>query len=114
MALAEGLRIQAAVIDRVALVAAAGELDLDTAPRLREALEDCLPHRPRAVEVDLGGVTFCGCEGLNVLLDARGRAVSDGIAFHVLAPGPQPCRLFQLTGTGEALGLVFPPTSMAG
>jgi anti-sigma B factor antagonist len=109
VALADNLQIRAALVGRVALIAASGELDIDTAPGLRTAVESCLPRRPRALEIDLSGVTFCGCEGLNVLLWARCQAAAGGIGFRVLAPRPQPSRLFHLTGTAVTLGLAFPP-----
>jgi anti-sigma B factor antagonist len=109
VAAGDNLRVQAALIGRVALIAASGELDIDTAPGLRTAVESCLPGRPHDLEIDMSGVTFCGCEGLNVLLWARCLALAGGMAFRVLSPGPQPCRLFDLTGTAVALGLSSRP-----
>jgi anti-sigma B factor antagonist len=108
------LIVQATALDGVALVILSGELDIDTAPRLRDVVDGCLRGGARGIEIDMSDVAFCGCEGLNVLLSLRDRAVADGIGLRVLAPGPQPCRLFQLTGTAETLGLVHPSTSVAG
>jgi anti-sigma B factor antagonist len=112
VAAAGNLLVHAALVGRVALIAASGELDIDTAPGLRTAVETCLPGHPRDLEIDLSGVTFCGCEGLNVLLWAHCLATAAGMGFRVLAPRPQPCRLFHLTGTAVTLGLALPPSSV--
>ncbi|WP_059011144.1 STAS domain-containing protein [Streptomyces specialis] len=93
------------VRDRVT-VSAAGELDFATLPRLRTALAAALATRPRSVDVDLSGVSFCDCAGVNVLLWARGQAVAEGIAFRVTGTGaPVVARLFHLLRVGHLFAL---------
>ncbi|MBB5956859.1 anti-anti-sigma factor [Saccharothrix tamanrassetensis] len=50
----------------VLLVAVSGEIDLDTAPRVRSAL-----RTTTAVVLDLREVTFFGSTGIQLLLDAH-------------------------------------------
>lgn len=52
-----------------ALVTAIGEVDMATAPALREALREGLVHSPRVV-VDLRDVRFLDSTGLHVLVTA--------------------------------------------
>ncbi|GGO83858.1 STAS domain-containing protein [Wenjunlia tyrosinilytica] len=108
------LQVRAAIVDEAALIALRGEIDLDTAPRVKEAVQGCLPHHPRSIEIDLSGVAFCGCAGLNTLLWARAEATRAHSVFRLIAPGPQPVRLFTLTGTARTLGLVEPPRLSSG
>ncbi|MFF3849591.1 STAS domain-containing protein [Streptomyces sp. NPDC002328] len=56
---------------RAAVLTMAGEVDLESASRLRAALQECLTGAPQEVRVDLSGVSFFDCSGLNVLLETR-------------------------------------------
>jgi len=53
-----------------------GEIDLDTAPRLRRVLERAVPDSSGDLLVDLSGVTFMDCSGLAPLLEAKNRLKS--------------------------------------
>jgi anti-anti-sigma factor len=81
-------------------VAAAGEIDILTAPRLEAALRAALDAYDLVV-VDLSGVTFMDAQGLNALLaahrDARG-------TLRVVDASPQSARLLRLTGIDHVLG----------
>lgn len=59
------------VSSRPSLVRLVGEIDLDSAPRLRRALRRAAPEATSELVVDLSGVTFMDCSGLGELLDAR-------------------------------------------
>ncbi|MFJ4776626.1 STAS domain-containing protein [Streptomyces sp. NPDC088762] len=85
----------------VAALRLAGELDLDTAVRLRAAIAECFARRPPRVLLDLWDLRFCDCGGLNVLLEAR--SVADRIGTEVRMEGAcgQVARLFALTGVDE-------------
>ena len=79
------------------IVAARGELDLHTAPRLAEALA---PHMDAgaAVIADLTAVTFMDSSGLAVFVDALARARETGATLRVVAPEPRVRRVFEITG----------------
>ncbi|AEW98590.1 STAS domain-containing protein [Streptantibioticus cattleyicolor] len=88
-----------------AVVRLYGEIDMDSAPDLTTALALCLETRPHQVIVDLSGVAFCDCSGLDALLRARDHAAVRGIPLTVTGvTAPVVVRLFALTGADVALG----------
>lgn len=81
-----------------ALIEAVGEVDLTTAPFLREALMDAVngPEK-KAVIVDLSHVDFIDSAGLALLVEARKRLSPEGRTLNVLLmPGRQPERVLKL------------------
>ncbi|MFD9061136.1 STAS domain-containing protein [Kitasatospora purpeofusca] len=86
----------------LATVVVTGEIDYDTMPRLREVLGACFTGEPSRIGVDLSGVTFCDCAGLNVLLWARQQAHHAGIGFQVDGiRAPIVNRLFDIVGVSD-------------
>ncbi|MEV7323812.1 anti-sigma factor antagonist [Streptomyces sp. NPDC093970] len=81
------------------VVTVAGELDLDSAPTLAQALSEALDDSPGGLELDLGGVDFCDCSGLNVLLHVRHQAHTSGKSVVLHATSPAVERLLSLTST---------------
>jgi anti-sigma B factor antagonist len=92
------------VIGEDPVVTLSGELDLSSAPSLRNALVDAIAeHRGRTVIVDLDGVTALDDTGLGVLLGAAGRA-RDGGGDVVLVAATERLRArFDLTGLSRAI-----------
>ncbi|MER6124887.1 ANTAR domain-containing protein [Streptomyces sp. NPDC001795] len=90
--------------DRVT-VTVSGELDIDTEEALLDALRDALRSSVSGVDLDLGGVDFCDCSGLNVLLCIRRRALEDAKTVLFSATAPAVDRLLTLTGTRPLFGL---------
>ncbi|GHH45143.1 STAS domain-containing protein [Streptomyces candidus] len=88
----------AAVHSGVARVTLAGELDLDTAFHVRDTVAACLVKQPTEVRLDLTGVSFCDCSGLNALLAVRSSALRAGVGLRVEGIGTQPARLLALIG----------------
>ncbi|MEU9097382.1 STAS domain-containing protein [Streptomyces sp. NPDC048361] len=82
----------------VARVTLAGELDLDTAPLVRDAVVACLAEQPASLCLDLTDLSFCDCAGLGVLLRARMSALQAGVPLVVEGMGTQPARLLALIG----------------
>ncbi|MBT2365532.1 STAS domain-containing protein [Streptomyces sp. ISL-10] len=81
-------------------VSVTGELDIDTAPELRQALDAALSDGATRIEVDFSGVEFCDCSGLSVLIQARRRSREQGCAFRIVeVRSPLVRRLFLTTGT---------------
>ncbi|MFE5112372.1 STAS domain-containing protein [Streptomyces sp. NPDC056663] len=80
-----------------------GELDLDTAPHVPKAVATCLGERPIRLCIDLTGVSFCDCAGLNALMTARMSVLQAGVDFVVEGVGPQPARLLALVGADDIL-----------
>ncbi|MFE9097587.1 anti-sigma factor antagonist [Streptomyces sp. NPDC007264] len=94
-------------------VLVSGELDIDTEEALQDALGDALRRAVSGVDVDLGGVDFCDCSGLNVLLGIRRRALEDTKTLTLRAVGPCVERLLSLTGTRSLFGLPSAPATTA-
>ncbi|MBT2207848.1 STAS domain-containing protein [Actinomadura sp. NEAU-AAG7] len=99
------------------VVALRGELDMATAPALREALRIALRDPGALVVIDLADVTFCDASGLALLVGTRRRTEREGAAVVLAAPRPQLARLLEISGldryfsvhrTVEAAGLAGP------
>jgi stage II sporulation protein AA (anti-sigma F factor antagonist) len=63
-----------------------GEIDIASASWLREALLLAIRRHGPAICVDLQGVTFLDCSGVNVLLATRRRACLEGGWMRVIRP----------------------------
>jgi anti-sigma B factor antagonist len=86
------------------IVTPAGELDIATAPQLRECLLAVLPDHP-ALVIDLDQVSFCDATGLGVLVGAANRADATGASLHLVCSRPDIQRLFDITGLDRRLPL---------
>lgn len=84
----------------VAAVAVLGELDLATAPLLRERLSRV---RAREVDLDLAGVAFVDATGLRELLVAAGEWRRRQRVVRCVKCSEPVRRLLALTGTGAQL-----------
>lgn len=83
------------------VVHAAGEIDLTTAPKLREALDDVAATG--RVVVDLTGVTFLGSVGLSVLVEHHQRRQEAGGSLYVAAGNRVVARAIAMTGLSDTL-----------
>ncbi|WP_433324459.1 STAS domain-containing protein [Spirillospora sp. CA-294931] len=80
-----------------------GELDIATAPVLREGLVAALRPGTRRLILDLAGVPFCDAAGLAVLIGTRRRAAALGIVLLLTSPGPQVTSVLRVTGLDRSL-----------
>lgn len=80
-----------------------GELDVQSAPWLRDQLLRTIRRYGPRVAVDLGGVTFMDCAGINVLLATRRRARLEGGWMRVVRPSPAARRVILLLGLSAPL-----------
>ncbi|MFG2378642.1 anti-sigma factor antagonist [Streptomyces sp. NPDC048504] len=83
------------------VVAVSGEIDIDTEQTLQRALRLALARSSEGVDLDLTGVGFCDCSGLNVLLRVRHIALADGKTLRIRAAAPGVERLLTLTDTAS-------------
>lgn len=77
-----------------------GELDLDSADVLREALAETVEPGVNRILVDCTDLHFCDSTGLNALLRARRSAEEAGARLDLFALRPQVDRMFDITGVG--------------
>ena len=80
-----------------------GEVDLASAPQLREAALTALSLGPKVLRLDLAHVTFMDVSGLHVLLSAQRRAALMGGRLVLMGTSPTVERLLDLTGTRAEL-----------
>jgi anti-anti-sigma factor len=80
-----------------------GEVDLLTAPRLRETVVAMLDYSPPVVVIDLLEVTFFGTSGFAALIEAQHRA-GDRTRMRIAAAG-QTTRQMHLIGVHRQLAL---------
>jgi anti-sigma B factor antagonist len=84
----EGFDIAQLGVD-VYMVAARGELDVATAPALREALDTARTRGARRLIADLAAVTFLDSAGLGVLVTSAKRLRMDDGEFVVVSDDPR-------------------------
>lgn len=87
-----------------ALITLVGEIDLASAPLIRDALARCLRDGVRTVAVDLSAVTFCDCTGVNAFLSGSRLFVAAGGSLRLHHPNSALTRLFALTGVTSLPG----------
>lgn len=93
------------------LIEIAGEIDMLTAPTVRNAVyTEFYTGCPASLILDLSGVTFFGVTGLCVLLDARGLAAERRARLHLRRVPPSVTKVISLAG----LGPVFATASTIG
>jgi anti-sigma B factor antagonist len=91
--------------DGVVVVRPIGELDLHTAPVLREILED-LRKQKASVLLVLKALTFMDSTGLRLIWDADVASRADGLDLTLTVGPPEVMRVFDLTGLTRRLPFV--------
>jgi anti-sigma B factor antagonist len=89
-------------------VAVAGEVDIESAPRLRAALESAVVPGITIV-ADLGGVTFMDSSGLSVLIAAHQKARSVGATLALRTVPARVLALLKITGMDGLLTIAPAP-----
>ncbi len=88
------------------VVEVAGEVDMATAPQLKQALNAALSGTRRVV-VDLSNVTFLDSTALNALVQGQRELAEREIAFAIVSPKDQVVRsVFEITRLTESLRVV--------
>ncbi|MFC9636226.1 ANTAR domain-containing protein [Streptomyces mirabilis] len=81
------------------VVVVAGELGIDTEQALRHALREALAQSLHGLDLDLAGVDFCDCSGLNILLHIRRLALAEAKTVRIQTAGIAVEHLLTLTRT---------------
>ncbi len=100
------IHIVADTQDKATVLRVSGEIDVLTAPVLREAIETAWSEGPQppATIVDLTAVTFLASAGLAVLAGCS-RSAPEGARLWVVADKPATSRPITVTGLSELLNL---------
>jgi anti-sigma B factor antagonist len=85
------------------VVELSGEIDVQSAPWLRDELLRIVRRHGPWLAVDLGEVTFLDCAGINVLLATRRRARLEGGWIRVVRSSPRAWRVISLLGLQDVL-----------
>ena len=80
-----------------------GNLDLDTAPELRGALDALDERSVTRMVVDLTGLVFCDSIGLSAFVDAHKSCTSKGGYLRLANPTPLLEHIFMVVGIADAL-----------
>jgi len=99
------LTVRVRTVPEAVVVAAAGDLDLGTAPVLRARAGAALAGRPGALIVDLGAITFCGSAGLQVIAELVSETAAVDLPFALVAAGRPVLRSLQVTRLDGTLAL---------
>ncbi len=96
--------------DGRAVVALAGDLDMDADPGFRAAIDRILEHDPVPTEIvlNLAQLEFIDSGGVRALIVSHGAAKRRGVPLRVENPRPAPARVLQITQVDRLLGLRMP------
>ena len=92
------LHIDSAMRDNGHLLTVTGEIDLDTADLLRDAVTSALQSEPGDLVIDLNEVSYIDSAGLGVLVGTYNRLADHQRSLTVRCSRPQVLRLFAITG----------------
>jgi anti-sigma B factor antagonist len=87
------------------VLAVSGEIDIATAPSLRERLHALLAEDKRQLIVDLDDVGFLDSTALGVLVGVLKRARSEGGEVRIVCTQPRVRKVFEITRLDSAFDL---------
>jgi anti-sigma B factor antagonist len=85
------------------VLSVAGEVDLNTAPQLKERINGLISQGNSNLVVDLESVDFMDSTGLSALVSGLMRTSEAGGGMAVVCTRPQVLRLLALTGLDQVL-----------
>lgn len=87
------------------VVVAAGEIDIYSAPQLKETLYSAITGDLRGLLLDMSAVTFIDSTGLAVLVDARKRAQAIEANMALVIQDPNVRKVFEITALDQVFAL---------
>ncbi|MFF4773240.1 STAS domain-containing protein [Microtetraspora fusca] len=106
------LRLARRSLSGAVVVVVAGELDLFTAPILRDEVRDAIMQDGATIVLDLAELSFMDSSGLSVLIEAWRLATSEGGGVCLAAPQPPVARILRTTGLDRRIK-VYPDVDTA-
>ena len=92
--------------DGATVVTVSGEVDVETAPALKERLDQVdRSAGEQAVVVDLTAVTFIDSTGLGALIGVRKQCVEAGRDLRLVVGEPRILRVFEITALAELFSI---------
>ena len=99
------LRLSVTEQDGVMVLAAQGEIDVSTAPALRQELVELAAAGSGSVVVDLQGVDFLDSTGLGVLVSGLKRFRTGGSDLLLVVTSPRIGKVFEITGLTQVFSM---------
>lgn len=99
------LSLAARIVADHAVLEVGGEVDVYTAPRLRERLTELVDAGARHIIVDLGRVDFLDSTGLGVLVGAHKRLRLAGGTFSLVCAKEPLLKVFRITALDQIIPL---------
>ncbi|MRJ75354.1 anti-sigma factor antagonist [Aeromicrobium sp. SMF47] len=87
------------------IIEVGGEIDVYTAPRLREAIVTAVEAGHTKLIIDVQRVDFLDSTGLGVLVGALKRVRADGGSLDIVCTQERILKIFQITGLDKVFGL---------
>ena len=87
------------------VLAVTGEVDVYTAPRLRERLVELVTEGKRKIVVNLEGVDFLDSTGLGVLVGGLKRLRSNDGDMSLVSTQPRILKVFEITGLTKVFAI---------
>jgi len=91
--------------DGVPILHVRGEIDVATAPQLRDHLQSCVAKNKSTIIVDLLAVTFLDSTALGVMVGGLKRCREGGGDLHLVIAEPRILKVFEITGLTEVFAI---------
>ena len=95
------LTLATSEVEGATIIAVGGEIDVYTAPKLREEIHRRLDQGDTRIVVDLTNVAYMDSSGLGVLIGALKRAREENGDLIVASPNPRIARILDVTGLSK-------------
>jgi anti-sigma B factor antagonist len=99
------LELEWAAADGGALITVRGEIDMATAPQLRDLLGQLIDAGSRRIVLDCRELAFLDSSGIGVLVAARSRLSDEG-EMVLDSPQAHVRKVLEITGVGSHLSVV--------
>jgi anti-sigma B factor antagonist len=99
------LKVTADTAASQAIVEVRGEVDVHSAPQLRDRLTEVIDSGSRLVIVDLSKLDFIDSTGLGALVAARNRGGEKDSALRLVCASERLLKLFRITGLHEVFDI---------
>lgn len=101
----EQMTVRTASMEPFELIEVGGEVDVYTAPKLREAIAASIDEGRTRLIIDVQQVKFLDSTGLGVLVGALKRVRGEGGSLDIVCTQERIAKIFQITGLDKVFGL---------
>lgn len=99
------LALSSRTVDDFEIIEVGGEVDVYTAPKLREAIVTAIEAGHTRLIIDVEKVDFLDSTGLGVLVGALKRVRADGGSLDIVCTHERILKIFGITGLDKVFGL---------